>query len=109
MEAEMKSQKDNENEGHAQEILDNTFGKVDFSALAKQQKHLPLHQQDMLHELWNDYQDLFQGNVGEWPDEGVDIELLPNSSPYHQGTRQRFLCPTTAGTRSVRRLDQIQL
>jgi hypothetical protein len=34
MEAEMKSRKDNENEGHAQEILDNTYGKVDFSALA---------------------------------------------------------------------------
>jgi transposase InsO family protein len=83
MEAEMKSYKDDENEEHAQEIYDNTYGKVDFSLLAKQQKHLPLHQQNMLHDLWNDYQDLFQGNLGEWPDEEIDIELLPDSSPYH--------------------------
>ncbi|KAG7357555.1 reverse transcriptase RNA-dependent DNA polymerase [Nitzschia inconspicua] len=83
METEMKPYNDIGNEEHAQEILDNTYGQVDFKALAEQQKHLALHQQNMLKELWSEYDDLFQGNLGEWPDEEVEIELLPNSSPYH--------------------------
>jgi hypothetical protein len=67
----------------AQQILDSSYKEYDASDLAKQQKHLTLEQQNQLQTLFEKYHDSFSGKLGTWPGEKVEVELLPNATPYH--------------------------
>lgn len=72
-------------ETFAQHIKDSKYEKQDLLRVARDQKHLTPDQQNQLHSLLERYNDLFQGNLGEWPDETVSIELKPDATPYHCG------------------------
>jgi hypothetical protein len=49
------------------------------------QDHLTVEQCEALHELLSKYEDLFQGQLGEWPGEELSVELTPDAVPYHCG------------------------
>ena len=70
---------------HAQQILDSKYEKIDLAAVAKDQKHLPLHERDLLLEVFKRHGELplFTGELGEWPDEEISVTLRPNTVPYH--------------------------
>lgn len=72
-------------ESYAQQILDSKYEKQDLLQVSRDQKHLTREQQESLHVLFQQYEDLFQGTLGEWPDEEVSIELNKNAEPYHCG------------------------
>ena len=64
-------------------ILSSKYEKQDLEDLAKKQKHLNSEQQSYLHALFEEYSDLFQGNLGLWPKEQVSASLRPDAKPYH--------------------------
>ena len=72
-------------ESHAQQIMDSKYEKQDLLRVARDQKHLSVDERDALHKLFTQYQDLFAGTLGEWPDEEVSVELTKDAIPYHCG------------------------
>lgn len=71
----------------AQQIMDSKYEKQDLLRVAKDQTHLSEEQRDQLHTLLEQYETLFEGGLGAWPDdEGeVSIELRADAQPYHCG------------------------
>ena len=43
-------------------------------------------QKEQLHGLLKRFEDLFDGSLGEWKMEGIDLELKPGVKPYHAKT-----------------------
>jgi len=72
-------------QSHAQQILDSKYDKQDLLRIAEGQKHLTKELQHHLHQLLKEYEDLFTGQLGEWPGEEVSVELRPDAVPYHCG------------------------
>ena len=73
-------------ESHAaQQIMDSKYDKMDTLRVAKDQKHLSEKEQEQLYNLFQEYTDLFEGKLGEWPDEEVDVQLRADAVPYHCG------------------------
>jgi putative transposase len=70
---------------YAQQIKDAKYERQDLLKIAKDQKHLSKDQQDQLFNLLSQYKDLFEGTLGEWPDEEVSVELTKDAVPYHCG------------------------
>ena len=53
------------------EVVDNNY------------KHLTIDQQNKLHRLLIQYEELFDGTLGDWKGELVNFELKPDAKPYH--------------------------
>ena len=68
-----------------QHIKDNTYAKADVFKVAKDQKHLTKHQQELLGKLLNDFEDRFQGQLGQWPEVEIGAHLKPGATPFHCG------------------------
>jgi transposase InsO family protein len=73
------------NEHYAQQIMDSKYEKTDLLRVTQAQDHLTIEQREALHELLSKYEDLFQGQLGEWPGEELSVELTPDAVPYHCG------------------------
>ena len=73
------------NETFAQQILDSKYEKQDLFQVAQNQIHLPMKQRQALHTLLEKYNDLFQGQLGEWPKMEVTVELTKDAVPFHCG------------------------
>lgn len=67
------------------EIKDSKYEKQDLLKVAKDQAHLTKDQRDQLYDLLSKYEKLFEGKLGEWPDEEISVELTPDAVPYHCG------------------------
>ena len=65
-------------------ILDAKYEKADLRSLVDEHcKHLPLHDRNKLLDLLTEYEDLFDGTLGEWNTEPVHLELKEGAKPFH--------------------------
>ena len=64
-------------------ILDVKYEAADLEKVCAGQAHLTQLEQQQLLALLNKYADLFDGTLGRWNLEPVDLELKPDASPYH--------------------------
>jgi hypothetical protein len=62
-------------ESRAQTILDSKYKKQDIF----------IEQQAVLTRLLKKYESLFSGQLGVWPGEKIEVELMPDAKPYHCG------------------------
>jgi len=70
-------------EHFAQHIADAQYAKADLESIAKSQKQLNSFQQDELLEVLKKFEDLFQGNLGVWPNTEIGATLVGGATPYH--------------------------
>ena len=67
-----------------QSILDAKYKPADLKQIASECKLLNLKEQQLLLKLMSKYKDLFDGTLGTWNTEPVDLELKdPNCKPYY--------------------------
>jgi hypothetical protein len=63
-------------EEYAQQILDSKYEAQNLEELSRRQLHLNHKQRKQLHQLLKKHQQLFTGELGEWPNDEVNVELL---------------------------------
>ena len=64
---------------HSKTILSSKYEKVDVHAIAKQCTHLPLHKQNELAEMLENYQgQLFSGKLGKYEGEKIHLDIDPS-------------------------------
>ena len=67
-----------------QNIIDAKYSKADLSAIVKECETLTKFEQEKLHALLKKFEHLFDGTLGTWNTDPVDLELKdPNCKPYH--------------------------
>ena len=65
-------------------ILDANYEKADLPQVVKDNcTHLTEDQQQELLGLLQDFEELFDGTLGDWKTEPVHLELKPDAKPYH--------------------------
>ena len=64
-------------------ILDTKYEKVDLDGLAKEQSHLPEIQQEDLHILFKNNEELFSGKLGYYPHRKFHVEIAQGAQPVH--------------------------
>jgi hypothetical protein len=65
-------------------ILDAKYDKADLqSVVSTNCTHLILHNQNKLLELLIEFEELFDGTLGDWNTEPVFFELKEGTKPYH--------------------------
>jgi len=64
-------------------ILDAKYEKADLPSVVESScPHLSLHQRRQLLTLLEEFEDLFDGTLGEWETDPVSLELKPGIKPY---------------------------
>jgi hypothetical protein len=66
-----------------QEILDADYEAMDIDDYVRKQTHLPLHEQNALHELLTEFPELFSGGLGKLNVPPVHLELKKDAQPFH--------------------------
>ena len=66
-----------------QAILDTKYCPADLQTIAQKCNQLNTEEQKKLLALLQNFEHLFDGTVGTWHTEPVDIELKPDDKPYH--------------------------
>ena len=66
-----------------QKILDSNYHTADLKEVANSQTHLSSQERQELYELLMEFEDLFDGTLGEWTQEECKLELKPDAKPYH--------------------------
>jgi hypothetical protein len=65
-------------------ILDAKYEKADLRSVVDEHcKHLPLHDQNKWLDLLTEYEDLFDGSLGEWITEPVHLEIKGGAKLFH--------------------------
>ena len=64
-------------------ILDAKYEAADLEKVCTAQDQLNLGQQQKLLTLLNKYADLFDGTLGKWNHDPIELELKPDAQPYH--------------------------
>ena len=68
----------------AVEILDANYKKADLLEVVRTRcSHLNIHQRQKLLTLLRQFEDLFDGTLGEWKTKPVSFRLKPGAKPYH--------------------------
>jgi hypothetical protein len=62
-------------------ILDSKYEKADLDQVAADAEDLDEHQQKKLLSLLKDFEDLFDGTLGKWNTDPIDIETKPDHKP----------------------------
>ena len=65
------------------QILDAKYEAADLEKVCSAQTQLADHERKQLLTLLNKYAELFDGTLGEWNLEPVELELKPDATPYH--------------------------
>ena len=68
---------------HTKTMNDNDYKPVDLKEYCREQAHLTEEQQEQLLTLLLKYEDLFEGGLGTWKGEQVELELKEGAQPYH--------------------------
>jgi hypothetical protein len=68
---------------HLTEILPAEYKPADVLEIAKKQTHLTSEEQDKLHNILLNFQDLFLGQCGKFTGEPITLELIPNAKPFY--------------------------
>jgi hypothetical protein len=64
--------------------LDANYEKADPKAMVEATgPHLSLHNKSKLLELLKEFEELFDGTLGDWKTEPVSFELKEGATPYH--------------------------
>ena len=66
--------------------LDSKCTKADLKTISEISTHLDLQERNELYTLLNNYESLFDGNIGTWYGKPYDIKLKPDAEPYHGRT-----------------------
>ena len=66
-----------------QRIMEVKYAPADLEEIVKEIKHLTHEEQGQLLTLLTKYEDLFDGSLGTWKTEPIELELKPESIPYH--------------------------
>ena len=67
-----------------QSIIDVKYAPQDIDAIVAECVHLTPKERGGLSKLLNKFESLFDGTLGEWNTEPVDLELIdPDAKPYH--------------------------
>ena len=64
-------------------ILDAHYEKADLEKVVSEQGHLSQLEQKLLLKLLRDFEELFDGTLGEWRTKPVSLELKAGAKPYH--------------------------
>jgi len=64
-------------------ILDANYKKADLPAVVKTCTHLSQNEQNELLEVLWEFEDLFDGTLGDWNTEPVSFKLKRDAKPYH--------------------------
>ena len=68
----------------AVKILDAKYEKADLPRVVQENcQHLTRDQRNVLLKLLLNYEELFDGTLGDWDTDPVDFELKPGAKPYH--------------------------
>ena len=65
------------------QILDANYKKADLPAIVSTCTHLSQNEQNELLEVLQEFEDLFDGTLGDWNTEPVSFELKRDAKPYH--------------------------
>jgi hypothetical protein len=66
------------------EILDAKYEKANLPEIVNDNcKHLSVKQRNAILRLLLQFEELFDGTLGDWQGEEVDFELKPEAKPYH--------------------------
>ena len=69
---------------HVVQILDAKYEKADLqSVVSTKCTHLSLQDQNKLLELFTEFEEFFDGTLGDWITELVSFELKEGTKPYH--------------------------
>ena len=63
-------------------ILDSTYAKVDLEHVVNA-SHVNAEERTLLLSLLEKFDDLFDGTLGDWYTEPVDLELKPDPRPFN--------------------------
>ena len=64
-------------------ILDAHYEAADIDQIISSCQNLDTKQKQQLKELLEEYKDLFDGTLGSWKDQQINIELKEGVQPYH--------------------------
>ena len=68
----------------AEQIADAHYEKADLAKIVKENcSHLNIEERNELYKLLLSFEDLFDGTLGEWKTEPVDLELKKDANPCH--------------------------
>eukprot|EP00804_Cyclotella_cryptica_P022590 CCRYP_009472-RA/>CCRYP_009472-RA protein AED:0.39 eAED:0.39 QI:0/-1/0/1/-1/1/1/0/111 len=69
---------------HVVKILDANYKKADLQSIVSTNcTHLSLQDQNSLLELLTEFEELFDGTLGDWNTDPVSLELKEGAKPYH--------------------------
>ena len=89
------------------DILDAKCEAADLEKVCSQQNHLTEDKQQRLLTLLDKCKDLFDGTLGKWNHEPIDLELKPDAKPYHARPYPVPRCHAETLKMEVERLCQI--
>ena len=64
-------------------ILDAKYDPADLNQVAESCDHLNTQEKQLLRNLLEKYKSLFDGTLGQWKNETLEIELKSGATPYH--------------------------
>ncbi len=64
-------------------ILDAKYRPADITEVCKDTLHLSDSEKQLLEQLLREYEDLFDGTLGEWKGRPHHIQLKEGATPYH--------------------------
>ena len=86
-------------------ILDAKYEKADLqSVVSTNCTHLSLQDQNILLELLTEYEELFDGTLGDWNSEPVSFELKKGTKPYHG---RPFPVPKSCKETTIKELNRL--
>jgi hypothetical protein len=67
----------------AVKILDSKYEKANLPELVNEYSHLTVYQRHKLLDLLQEFEELFDGTLGDWDTEPVSLKLKPDAKPFH--------------------------
>ena len=71
-----------------QRILDIKYAPADLNKIVQECTHLTDTEKAKLGKVLTKYQDLFDGSLGTWKTDPIELELRPDAKPYHANLTQ---------------------
>ena len=86
-------------------ILDAKYEKADLPSIVSTNcTHLSLQDQNMLLEVFTEFEELFDGTLGDWKTEPVSLELKEGAKPYHG---KAYPVPKSCKEVTIRELNRL--
>ena len=73
----------NESLDRIKQILEAKYEAADLDKVCSNQSHLTQDEKEQLQSLLSRFEDLFDGTLGKWNLDPVELELKPDATPFH--------------------------